>query len=96
MHSSVESGSRRRTHSTFGVSQLCNARDLDSNFCNIEPASATVLGKVANCDLNDFKKAIESAYDAQPKFFESTTGTARGALLRKWHDLILANQEDSK
>ncbi|KAJ4368108.1 hypothetical protein N0V83_006463 [Neocucurbitaria cava] len=59
-----------------------------------EPASATVLGKVANCDQDDFRKAIQSAFDAQPKFFESTTGTARGVMLRKWNDLILANQED--
>ncbi|RFU29233.1 hypothetical protein B7463_g7082, partial [Scytalidium lignicola] len=67
---------------------------LDKKFDVYEPSTATVLGKVANCSLDDFKKAIDSAYDAQPKFFASTTGASRGALLRKWYDLIIANQED--
>lgn len=53
------------------------------------------MGKVADCSLDDFRTAIESAYEAQPKYFASTTATTRGALLRKWHELIMANQEDS-
>lgn len=66
----------------------------DKKFDVHEPSTNTVLGQVANCELEDFKKAIESANIAQPKYFESTTGTSRGALLRKWYDLILANQDD--
>lgn len=60
----------------------------------IEPSTNTVLGHVANCSLEDFQKSIESASNAQPLFFESTTGTSRGALLRRWNDLILANADD--
>lgn len=60
-----------------------------------EPATGTKLGEVADCDLDDFKTAIHSAHQAQKTFFSSTTGTSRGALLRKWYDLILANQDDS-
>jgi succinate-semialdehyde dehydrogenase/glutarate-semialdehyde dehydrogenase len=62
--------------------------------CTSEPSTATVLGQVANCALEDFQTAIKSADAAQTKYFDSTTGASRGALLRKWYDLVLANQED--
>lgn len=54
------------------------------------------MGKVSNCTVEDFQKAIESADKAQRSFFESTTGIQRGTLLRKWNDLILENLDDSK
>ncbi|KAE9984119.1 hypothetical protein BLS_003017, partial [Venturia inaequalis] len=60
----------------------------------VEPSTDTVLGQVSNCDLADFKKAIASAEKAQGEFYESTTALQRGALLRKWFDLIMANQDD--
>lgn len=63
---------------------------------SIEPSTGTVMGQVANCDLQDFQRAIQSAHDVQDTFFSTTTGAARGALLRKWCDLILANKEDGK
>ncbi|KAI1634436.1 aldehyde dehydrogenase [Biscogniauxia mediterranea] len=66
----------------------------DKKFDVYEPSTGTILGQVADCDLPDFQKAIQSAHDAQIKFFESTTGTSRGALLRRWHDLIMANADD--
>lgn len=62
----------------------------------IEPSTDTVLGTVSNCELADFKKAIVSAEKAQEEFYESTTATQRGALLRKWFNLIMANQDDRK
>jgi succinate-semialdehyde dehydrogenase/glutarate-semialdehyde dehydrogenase len=66
----------------------------DNKFDVFEPSTATVLGQVANCALDDFQTAIKSADVAQTKYFDSTTGASRGALLRKWYDLVLANQED--
>ncbi|GKU05306.1 unnamed protein product [Fusarium langsethiae] len=66
----------------------------DNKFDVFEPSTATVLGQVANCALEDFQTAIKSADAAQTKYFDSTTGASRGALLRKWYDLVLANQED--
>lgn len=60
-----------------------------------EPSTATKLGQVTNCDLEDFKRAIESADKTQLSYFEQTTATSRGAMLRKWYDLIIANKEDS-
>jgi acyl-CoA reductase-like NAD-dependent aldehyde dehydrogenase len=62
--------------------------------CHTEPSTATKLGQVTNSDLEDFKRAIESADKAQPSYFEETTATSRGALLRKWYDLMIANKED--
>jgi len=53
-----------------------------------------VLGKVSNCELDDFKKAIASAEKAQQDFFFGTTAPQRGAILRKWYELIMANHED--
>ncbi|BCS21853.1 NAD-dependent succinate-semialdehyde dehydrogenase [Aspergillus puulaauensis] len=58
-----------------------------------EPSTGTVLGQVSDCDLQDFQRAIQSAHDIQDTF-STTTGAARGALLRKWCDLILSNKED--
>ncbi|KAI1422425.1 aldehyde dehydrogenase [Xylaria sp. FL1777] len=66
----------------------------DRQFDVYEPSSATVLGQVADCGLDDFRKAIQSAYDEQPKFYENTTAAGRGAMLRKWNDLIIANADD--
>lgn len=59
-----------------------------------EPSSATVLGTVANCTVEDFHTAVEAADKAQQKYQETTTGAQRGAFLRKWNDLILANADD--
>lgn len=61
-----------------------------------EPSTGTVMGQIADCDLQDFQRAIKSAHEVQNTFFSTTTGAARGALLRKWCDLILANKEDGK
>ncbi|KAH6680887.1 Aldehyde/histidinol dehydrogenase [Halenospora varia] len=66
----------------------------DKKFDVYDPSTGTSLGKVADCDLDDFQKAIKSAHAAQPEFYDSTTGTSRGTLLRKWNDLVLANQDD--
>ncbi|KAJ9639093.1 uncharacterized protein PV06_07354 [Exophiala oligosperma] len=66
----------------------------DKKFPVTEPATAKTLGQVSNCDLEDFKTAINDAYIAQPKYFESTTAAQRGAALRRWNDLILANKQD--
>ncbi|KAF5989305.1 putative UGA2-succinate semialdehyde dehydrogenase [Fusarium bulbicola] len=66
----------------------------ENKFDVFEPSTATVLGQVANCTLEDFQTAIKSADTAQTKYFDSTTGASRGALLRKWYDLVLSHQED--
>lgn len=67
----------------------------NTNIVFTEPSTTAVLGQVSDCSLEDFQAAIKSADAAQPAFFESTTGTKRGQLLRKWNDLILENIDDS-
>ncbi|KAK1472332.1 hypothetical protein CTAM01_16396 [Colletotrichum tamarilloi] len=59
-----------------------------------EPSSATVLQECANLSRQDFIDAIESAKKGSAKFHESTTAKERGALLRKWFDLVIANADD--
>ncbi|KAJ5739520.1 aldehyde dehydrogenase [Penicillium manginii] len=66
----------------------------EKKFPVYEPSTGTVLGKVSDCDLADFQKAIVSAESVQEEYFLSTTGAQRGALLRKWNDLIIANRND--
>ncbi|KAF6836750.1 succinate-semialdehyde dehydrogenase [Colletotrichum plurivorum] len=66
----------------------------DRKFDVFEPSTGTKLGQVSDCDVEDFKTAIDSAHNAQIEFCSNTTGTSRGILLRKWYDLILANRDD--
>lgn len=59
-----------------------------------EPSSATVLGRVADCTVEDFRAAIDAAHLAQQDYADSTTGAERGAFLRRWCSLILENVND--
>lgn len=60
----------------------------------VEPSTGQALGRVTSCDVADFKKAINDAYEAQSAYFAGTTAAARGAYLQRWNDLILANKHD--
>ena len=60
----------------------------------VEPSTATVLGQVSSCALEDFQKAIVSADAAQKEFWTNTTAAQRGGMLRRWYDLIMANVDD--
>lgn len=62
----------------------------------IEPSSKKVLGLCADFGADDFVEAIESAYEGYKKFNATTTAKERGAILRRWNDLILQNSEDCK
>lgn len=55
---------------------------------------ATILSTAANCDMSAIKTAIQSAHDAQLKYFSETTATSRGQLLTKWHGLLMSNIDD--
>lgn len=59
-----------------------------------EPASEEVLGKIANLDRDDIKRAISSADLGQIEYYQTTTAQQRGVLLRKWYDAIIKNQDD--
>jgi len=57
------------------------------------PADGSLIGAVANGDEIDAKNAIEVAKSALLKW-SVLTGKERAKLLRRWYELILANQED--
>jgi succinate-semialdehyde dehydrogenase/glutarate-semialdehyde dehydrogenase len=59
-----------------------------------EPSSGKILRECADLGRDDFLEAIDCAYEGYQEFFSSTTAQARGAMLRKWNDLILANADD--
>jgi succinate-semialdehyde dehydrogenase/glutarate-semialdehyde dehydrogenase len=57
------------------------------------PATTATIGKVPNCGAGETKLAIEAAHKAFATW-SKTTGKERAAILRKWYDLVMANQED--
>lgn len=57
------------------------------------PADESTVANVANCGQAETKRAIDAANTALP-VWRALTPKARAGLLRKWHDLILANVDD--
>jgi succinate-semialdehyde dehydrogenase/glutarate-semialdehyde dehydrogenase len=57
------------------------------------PANGQLIGTVPNCGAKEARAAIEAADKAMVDW-RSRTAKARAQLLRKWFDLIMANQED--
>ena len=58
-----------------------------------DPATLKTIGKVPKCGSIETKLAIEAANKAFPKW-KAKTAKERSLILRKWHDLIMQNQED--
>src|SRR5690242_5002931 len=56
-------------------------------------ATGDVLAEVANFDAADTRRAIEAANAAWPAW-RAKTAKERAGLMRKWFELIMANQED--
>lgn len=57
------------------------------------PASGEELARVPDLGAEETKQAIAAAAAALPGW-RSRTAKERAAVLRRWHDLILSNQED--
>jgi succinate-semialdehyde dehydrogenase/glutarate-semialdehyde dehydrogenase len=57
------------------------------------PARGDVLAQVPDLDREEVAGAIEAAYAAQ-KEWAKWTGKERAAVLRKWFDLMMENQDD--
>src|SRR6476646_8781066 len=62
-------------------------------FAVTNPATGQTIADVANFDVADVRRAIEAANAAWPAW-RAKTAKERAALMRKWFELILANQED--
>jgi succinate-semialdehyde dehydrogenase/glutarate-semialdehyde dehydrogenase len=59
----------------------------------LNPSTGEVLAKVTDTSLEDLRRAINEADRAQ-KLWAETTGKERAAILRRWFDLVMANQRD--
>lgn len=57
------------------------------------PATGEVVAEVARCGTAETRRAIEAAERALPGW-RGLTAKARSDLLRKWFDLMMANQND--
>ena len=57
------------------------------------PARGDVLANVADCSVAQVSEAIAKAEVSQ-KEWAAMTGKERGAILRRWFDLMMANQDD--
>ena len=57
------------------------------------PATGELVAEVADLSAEDTRKAIDIAYEAQ-KAWRAKTAKERCAILLKWNDLLLENQED--
>jgi succinate-semialdehyde dehydrogenase/glutarate-semialdehyde dehydrogenase len=64
-----------------------------SRFDVHDPATGQKLADVANLTAKDAEAAIDAANAAWPAW-RNKTGKERSILLRKWFDLLMANQED--
>ncbi|HEY4942209.1 MAG TPA: NAD-dependent succinate-semialdehyde dehydrogenase [Rhizomicrobium sp.] len=58
-----------------------------------DKATGEILAEVANLDALDVRRAIQAADTAWPAW-RARTAKERAGLMRKWFDLIMANQED--
>jgi succinate-semialdehyde dehydrogenase / glutarate-semialdehyde dehydrogenase len=69
------------------------AADSGQTFPVNNPATGDELARVADCGPAETQRAIAAAEAALPAW-RAKTATARAALLRRWHDLILENADD--
>jgi succinate-semialdehyde dehydrogenase / glutarate-semialdehyde dehydrogenase len=59
----------------------------------VNPATHESLGTVPNMGVADTRRAIEAASRAFPAW-AALTAKERAAILRRWYELLMANQED--
>ncbi len=67
--------------------------DSGRSFPVSNPASGAILTQVADCGAAETGRAIAAAETALPGW-RAKTAAQRGAILRRWNDLILENVED--
>jgi succinate-semialdehyde dehydrogenase/glutarate-semialdehyde dehydrogenase len=65
----------------------------ESRFAVLDPATGSKLAEVPNLGVNEAEQAIAAANAAWPAW-RAKTAKERSNILRKWYDLLMANQED--
>jgi succinate-semialdehyde dehydrogenase/glutarate-semialdehyde dehydrogenase len=58
-----------------------------------DPSNGDVIGTIPNMGASETKRAIEAAHTAFQSW-KRTTAKERAAILRRWFDLMMENQED--
>ncbi len=79
-------------HHAFIDGQWVHADGGDA-FDVTNPADGAVIARVASVGAAETRRAIEAAAGALPAW-KARTAKERAAILRRWHDLILAHQDD--
>ena len=67
--------------------------DADQSVAVTDPATHQVIGTVPNCGVAETERAIVAAERALVAWRE-TTAAERSRILRRWFDLMMANQDD--
>jgi succinate-semialdehyde dehydrogenase/glutarate-semialdehyde dehydrogenase len=57
------------------------------------PADGSIVGSVPDLGAAEAEQAVAAAHRALPGW-QALTGKQRGTILRRWHDLMMAHQED--
>jgi succinate-semialdehyde dehydrogenase/glutarate-semialdehyde dehydrogenase len=63
------------------------------DFSVVNPATGSVLGSVPKMGAEETRRAVEAAERAWPAW-RAKTAKERAAIMRKWFELMMANQED--
>ncbi|MGB2652163.1 MAG: aldehyde dehydrogenase family protein, partial [Candidatus Acidiferrum sp.] len=58
-----------------------------------DPATREIIGKVPKLNIAETRRAIEASHRAFPEWSKKTA-KERAAILRRWFELMIANQED--
>ncbi|SDU31057.1 NADP-dependent succinate-semialdehyde dehydrogenase [Halopseudomonas salegens] len=72
--------------------EWCEA-DSQQRYQIANPADGSVLGSVPNMSTTDARQAITAAEKAQPAW-RALSAKERSTVLRRWHALMLAHQDD--
>ncbi len=75
------------------VNGAWRAADSGKRFPVTNPATGKVIAEVADLGAAETREAIDAAAAALPAW-RAKTAKERAVLLRRWYELILANQED--
>ncbi|GMG85214.1 NAD-dependent succinate-semialdehyde dehydrogenase [Paralimibaculum aggregatum] len=67
--------------------------DEGGRFDVTNPARGGVIASLPDMGIAETRRAIDAAYEAQ-KAWAAKTGKERGAVLRKWYELMVANADD--
>ena len=65
----------------------------DATITVADPADGSPIAAVANLGRRETASAVDAAYAALPAW-RALTGQQRGAVLHRWHDLMLAHADD--